>query len=640
MDLTTRDLKTTPGDNFFRYAQGAWYDAAAIPADQDGAGVDFDLTNRNQVQLRGLIEAAAKAPQNPSEARIGALYSAYMDEARVEALDVRPLEPDLARVAQVKDKAEFARLMGQNQGMFGTALFSLSIGPDPRRPEVNVLWVGQAGLGLPDRDYYLTDAFKPQKAAYRAYVERTLALIGYPDPTANADAVLALETRIAEVSWAAADRRDLVKATNPMSLPALQDYAPGLDWNGFLAAAGAPGQAEVIVGEKSAVQKIAQIYDQTPLDVLKAWQAFHTADEAAPYLPKRFVDSAFQLEQALSGVAQQRVRWKRGVSLVDGDLGEDLGREYVARYFPPSAKAQVEAMVANLKAAMAGRIQAATWMAPSTKAEALKKLAKMDVQIGYPGKWRDYSGLRLDAADLYGDAERSTAFEWAYQLADLGKAVDHKKWGMTPQTVNAYNGMEENKIVFPAGILQPPNFDPTADPAVNYGAIGATIGHEITHAFDDQGRRIDDTGALRDWWTAEDAARFEAQAARLGAQFDGYQPVPGAHVNGQLTMGENIADLGGLLAALDAYHASLHGQAAPVLNGLTGDQRFFLSYAQSWQEKDRDESVREALASDPHAPAQFRVIGPLRDVDAWYVAFRVRPGQGYYLAPQDRARVW
>jgi putative endopeptidase len=424
-----------------------------------------------------------------------------------------------------------------------------------------------------------------------------------------------------------------------MTVAELQAYAPQVDWTSYLAASDLTVGKDLIVGEKTAIQKIAAIYGETPLDTLKAWEAFHVADQAAPYLSKRFVDSRFALDQALSGVKEQRPRWKRGVDLVNGSLGEAVGREYVARYFPPASKAAVEDMIKNLKSAMAGRIEHATWMSPATKAEALKKLAKMNVQVGYPDKWRDYSSLAIDPTDLYGDVQRSNALEWAYSIEDLNKAVDHKKWSMTPQTVDAYNGGLENRIVFPAAILQPPFFDASADPAVNYGAAGAVIGHEITHGFDDQGRRIDDTGALRDWWTAEDAKRFEAEAAKFGAQYDGYEPVPGFHINGKLTMGENIADMGGLLEALDAYHASLHGKPAPVINGLTGDQRFFLAFAQAWQSKQRDESVKRQLASNPHSPAKFRVIGPTRNIDAWYAAFKITDGK-YFLKPEDRARIW
>jgi len=640
VDLSARDLKVAPGDDFFSYAQGSWFAAAQIPPDQTSTDSFYVVYNRTQDRLRGIIEASAADPKTPTAAQIGGLYKAFMDEAHVEALDAAPLKPDLARIAAVPDKAAFTVLMGQTYGRFGSAFIGIGVGPDPRHPQINILDLGQAGISLPDRDYYLTDGFKAQKDAFAAYVQRTFTLIGYPDPAGSAQAVLALETRIAQVSWAAADRRDVVKTTNPMTLAALQAYAPGLDWSAFLAAAGAPNQAEVILGEKTAIQQIAQIYADTPLETLKAWETFQVVDGAAPYLSKRFVDSQFAFQKLLSGVEVIRPRWKRGVSLVDGSLGEALGREYARIYFPASSKAKMQDLVANLKTAMAGRIQAASWMAPATKTEALLKLSKMDVQVGYPDKWRDYSSLVIDPADLYGDVERSAAFEWAYQLVDLDKAVDHKKWSMTPQTVNAYNGFEENKIVFPAAILQPPFFDPTADAAVNYGAIGAVIGHEITHGFDDQGRKIDDTGALRDWWTADDAARFQVQAAKYGAQYDTYEGAPGMHINGALTMGENIADLGGLLNALDAYHASLHGAPAPVIDGLSGDQRLFLAFAQVWEEKARPDALKEQMTSDPHSPGKFRAIGPTRNVDAWYAAFGVKPGQTYYLAPEDRARIW
>jgi putative endopeptidase len=639
VDLSTGDKSVKPGDDFYRYAEGAWLDKAVIPADQTSTGSGYDVENRAEKQLRSIIERAAKTPDSPTAKQIGALYNAFLDEARVEAVDAAPLKADLREIAAAPDKAALSKIMARTYGGFGKSLFGVGLIPDPSHPELNTMFVGQDGLGLPDRDYYLTAGFKPQRDAYLAYIERLLAMVGYADPAAAAKAVFAFETQVAEVSWAAADRRDLIKMINPMSLAELQAYAPGIDWADHLAAAGITGRTQLIVGEKTAVQNIAALYAQTPLSTLKAWESFQIADSAAPYLSKRFVDSRFEFRKVLTGVAEQKPRWKRGVALIDTSLGEALGREYVAVYFPPASKAKMIDLVANLKAAMAARIQGATWMAASTKAEALKKLAKMDVQIGYPDKWRDYSALQLDPADLYGDIKRSLAFEWAYQLVDLGKAVDHKKWAMTPQTVDAYNGGLENKIVFPAGILQPPFFDASADPAVNYGSAGAIIGHEITHGFDDQGRRIDSTGALRDWWTPEDAKRFAEQSARFGKQYDAYEPVPGVHINGKLTMGENIADLGGLLAALDAYHVSLHGKPAPAIDGLTGDQRLFLAFAQSWQDKSREDALKKLMASNPHSPPQYRVIGPTRNVDAWYAAFGVKDGR-YYLAPEDRARIW
>ncbi len=622
VDLMGMDKTVAPGDDFFRYANGAWLAKTVIPPDEASVGSGRDVFDRTQVQLRTLIETASRAAQDPIAARVGGLYAAWMDEARLEALGAAPLAPDLAALAAAPDKLAFLTLMGRTHAGFGKSLFGLGVGPDPARPDINALYLDQDGLGLPDRDYYLTDRFKPQLAAYRAYVERMLTLVGYAAPAQAADAIVKLETRVAEVSWTKTDERDIDKTINPMSPAELQAYAPGIDWTRYLAAAGTPDQAKLIVGPKTAIQKLAAIYAETPLETLKAWEAFHITDNAAPYLAKRFDESQFAFAKVLNGVAVQMPRWKRGVALVDGSLGEALGEAYVAAYFPPRAKAQMLDLVANLKTAMAARIAAATWMAPATKAEALKKLAKMDVQVGYPDKWRDYSGLSIDPADLYGDMRHSGAFEWAYQLADLNKAVDHHKWAMTPQTVNAYNGGLENRIVFPAG------------------AAGAIIGHEITHGFDDQGRKIDDTGAVRDWWTAEDASRFKAQAARFGSQYDTYAPVAGAHVNGQLTMGENIADLGGLLAALDAYHASLKGRPAPVIDGLTGDQRFFLAFAQAWRDRLRDDAIKARLATDPHSPPEFRVLGPTRNDDAWYAAFGVQPGGKYYLAPTDRVRIW
>jgi putative endopeptidase len=424
-----------------------------------------------------------------------------------------------------------------------------------------------------------------------------------------------------------------------MSVADLQTLAPGVDWSAFFTASSIAKRDRLIVLEKTAIRDIAKIYADTPLETLKAWQVFHVTDQGAPYLSKRFVDSRFLFTKTLSGVSELRPRWKRGAALIDTTLGELLGRTYVETYFPASSKTQMNQLVANLKTAMGARIQKSDWMSPETKKAALEKLAKMEVMVGYPDKWRDYSKLKVDVNDLYGNVERSAQFEWEYQLSDLDKPVDHKKWSMTPQTVNAYNGGLENKIVFPAGILQAPFFDPSADAAVNYGAIGAIIGHEISHGFDDQGRKIDETGAVRDWWTKTDADRFEAQAKGFGAQYDSYEPVPGVHVNGQLTMGENIADLAGVLIALDAYHASLGGKKARIIDGLTGDQRFFLGFAQAWRSKQRDDAMKAQMAADPHTPDKYRIIGPLRNVDAWYDAFDVTSGK-YYLKPGERTRIW
>jgi putative endopeptidase len=640
VDLTSRDLRTPAGDDFFAYANGSWLAKTEIPSDQPSTSAGRDVFNLTQDQLRELIEASAAKATTPTGAQIGGLYKSFMDEAGVEAADVKPLASDLAAIQAVSSKQDFVRLMGRTATNFGSSVFGLGVYADAKKP-VSSLYLGQAGLGMPDRDYYLTDGFKDKKDAYQAYIARTFTLIKDPAADEKARAVLAFETEIAKASWAAADRRQIDKVYNPMTVDELQKFAPSVDWRAFLDASGLSAVQAVVITETTAVQKIAQILADTPLDTLKAWEAFHFVDGASPYLSKRFVDSQFEFDgKALSGTPAQRPRWKRGVSLIDDRLGEAVGQEYVAKYFPPASKGKMDALVANLKTAMAARIRTANWMSAQTKEQALEKLSKMEVMVGYPSKWRDYSKLKIDPADLYGNLARSIVFETAYQFAKIGKPVDKAEWSMTPQTVDAYNGGLENKIVFPAGILQPPFFNPDADPAVNYGAIGAVIGHEITHGFDDQGRKIDATGALRDWWTADDAKRFVAESAKLASQYDAYEGVPGTHINGNLTLGENIADLGGLLVAMDAYHASLGGKPAPIIDGLTGDQRLFLGYAQSWRGKARDDALRAQMASDPHSPRKFRVIGATRNVDSWYQSFDVTAGQKYFLKPEDRVRVW
>lgn len=634
VDLGARDTSVKPGDDFDRFANGGWFAKTEIPADQASAGVDYDVYNLTQRQLRQVVTGA------PGTSQVGGLYQSFTDEARVEALGAKPLMADLAHVAAIKDKAEMARFMGASQGAFGMTIVGGGPYADTNDPTINVLWLGQGGLGLPEREYYLDDQFKPQRDAYRAYIVRTLGMTGTKNPEAAADAILAYETEIAKVSWKIADRRDIGKINNPMSSAELAAYAPGLDWDAWFAGAGIAPQKRIIVNETTAIRDIAALYAKTPLDTLKLWQQFHVANQAAPYLSKAFVDSRFDYTKVLSGVSELRPRWKRGLTLVDGSLGELVGETYSHEYFPASAKAKMETLVANLKLAMGDRIRANGWMAPATKQAALTKLERMDVMVGYPDKWRDYSGLKIDPADLYGNVKRSGQFEYAYGLSDLNKPVDRKKWSMNPQEVNAYNGGLENKIVFPAGILQAPYFSESVDDAVNYGAIGAVIGHEIVHGFDDQGRKIDANGAVRDWWTPEDAARFDAAAKAFGAQYATYEAAPGAFINPDLTMGENIADLAGLEVAYDAYHRSLGGKEAPVIDGLTGDQRFFLAFAQAWRDKAREDSIKQQVASDPHSPARWRIIGPVRNVDAWYTAFGVDAGAKYYLKPADRTKIW
>jgi putative endopeptidase len=633
VDITARDTSVRPGDDFQRYASGKWMDANEIPADKSQNGVGSELADRNQEQLRAIVMGA------PKDSQLGAFFASYMDEPRLEQLDMAPLKPDLAKIAAIKSKAAFTKYMADTNGNFGATLFGVGVLPDFANPNMNIGGVFTAGLGMPDRDYYLLDKYRKQRDAYRAYVQRTFEMIGTPNASAAADKVMAFETEMAKLSWPQADLRDIDKLNNPMTLAQLQKYAPQFDWADYLAETKVQSP-HMIVGDNTAVKAMAALYAKTPLETLKTWQTFKVANDASNYLSKRFVDSKFEYTKTLSGAKELRPRWRRGIVEVDNRLGELLGKTYVDRYFPARSKTMMTELVANLKKAAAQRIQGNSWMGDATKTAALTKLAKMDVMVGYPDKFRDYSKLEMRADDLYGNVRRSAAFEWAYQLDDLNKPVDRKKWAMSPATVDAYNGGLENKIVFPAGILQPPFFDPDADPAVNYGAAGAIIGHEIMHGFDDQGRKIDENGAVRDWWTKEDAARFKALTDALGKQYSSYEPAPGIFINGALTMGENIGDMSGLEVAYSAYKMSLNGKDAPVIDGLTGDQRFFLAFAQAWRGKQREDAIKTQVASDPHSPRRFRVIGPLRNLDAWYQAFGVTPDSKFYIPPEQRVRIW
>ena len=634
VDLTGRDLSVKPGDDFEKYASGTWIAKTEIPADRPSTGSFVDLSEMTQDQLKGLILSA------PATSKTGMLYSTFMDEKALERAGLAPLMTDIAAIRALPDKSAMARYMGATDGRFGISLVSSGVDTDTADPTINDLYISQGGLGLPEKDYYLNPRFAPQRKAYMDYMARTFKAIGTPDPVGAAAKVMEFETYVAQLSWDVADRRNIDKTNNPYSSAELAAYAPGLDWDAWYAGLGVAPQQRMIVSENTAVQRLAKLYDSTALDTLKLWQEFHVADQASPYLTKAMVDSRFAYTSTLSGVSQNRARWKRGVSFANGSVGELIGQDYVAKYFPPSSKAKMEELVANLKLAMADRIKTNSWMSDPTKAEALKKLGNTIVMVGYPDKWRDFSGLEVSPDNLYENVENAGQFNAAYDLAKLGKPVDRKLWFMSPQTVNAYNGGQLNEIVFPAAILQPPFFDPAADAAVNYGAIGVVIGHEISHSFDDQGRKIDSEGKVRDWWTPADAKRFQAEAKKFGAQYAAFEVVPGGHINPDLTMGENIADFAGLNVALDAYHKSLNGEEAPVIDGLTGDQRFFLAYAQVWRAKAREDSLRSQIATDPHSPARYRTIAPLRDLDAWYAAFGIGPDSAMYIAPEDRVRIW
>ena len=646
-DLTGRDLSVKPGDDFETYASGAYLKSLTIPPDQSRWGSFNLLRDLSDMRVHGILEekaASAPASATDDEGKIGAFYKAFMDEAAVNAKGVAPLGPDLAAIRSAASREDLARLMGRANAGFGGALFDVDVSVDVKEPTAYIVTLSQSGLGLPDRDYYLDQKFSEKRTAYQAYVAQMLGLIGWPDAAARAADVVAFETAVAQASWPRADRRDPDKTYNPASVAALAAAAPGFDWHGFLAAEGLGDVLRVNMRENTAAPKIAAVYAAAPLETLKAWEAFQTVDDAADVLPAAFVQAHFDFHgKTLAGTPELKARWKRGVDLVGSlyqGMGDAVGKVYVARYFPPSSKAKMEALVENLRAAFRARIEGSDWMSPQTRQAALEKLANYKIMVGYTSKWRDYSSLKISADDLYGDARRARAANWDFTRGLLGHPVDRDLWGMTPQTVNAYNAGPKVEVVFPAAILQPPFFDPNADPAVNYGGIGAVIGHEMTHGFDDQGRKIDATGHLRDWWTAEDAARFEAKAGKYGAEFAAYDTGLGLSINPKLTMGENIADLGGQNLALDAYHASLHGAPAPVIDGYTGDQRVFLGWVQVWRELQRPDSERQQLVTDPHSPGRYRAITAERNIDAWYKAFDVQPGQKLYLAPEDRVRIW
>ncbi len=636
------DLKANPGDSFYDFASGLWDARAVIPADKFRFGVFDALGEKTQEQVRAIVEEAAKSPSPGTDGgKIGALYTAFMDEARIERLDAAPIADDLAKIRDAKTKADIAALMGRARGGFGSSLFFVTVSEDAKDPTRNTLQASQAGLGLPDRDYYLRDAFKDKKAKYRDYVARMLGMVGWAEAQQRADDIVAFETRIAEASWNRAESRDRDKTYNPMTPSELDAYAPGFPWSAWLAAAEVGNAHRIIVRQNTAFPKLAQIFADAPLETLQAWQAFRVVDQTAPFLSDRFLKAQFQFRATeLAGQPELRERRKRGALLVNSTLGEVVGKEYVARHFPPESKAKMEELVGQMKLALRGRIENLPWMTRETKAKALEKLDLFGVKIGYPNKWRDYSALEIDPADLVGNVRRAAAFRWAYSVAKLDKPVDPEEWGMSPQTVNAYYSSTHNEIVFPAGILQPPFFDLNADMAINYGGIGGVIGHELTHGFDDQGRKSDGHGVLTQWWQPVDAAKFQAEAAKYGAQYDTYAVAPGVNVKGAQTMGENIADLGGILLALDAYRASLHGEPAPVLDGYTGDQRVFFGWAQVWRAKYRPDAARQQTTIDSHSPPRFRVDGPLRNVDAWYDAFGVKPGDKLYLKPEDRVRIW
>ncbi|HEY2358063.1 MAG TPA: M13-type metalloendopeptidase [Phenylobacterium sp.] len=653
LDLPSMDRSVAPGDDFNAFMNGGWLKTVQIPADRSSWGDVARLREQSAARVRGIAEAAAKAPASADQKKFGDLYASFMDEQTIEAKGVAPLKADLASIAAIKTKADLARTMAaleRRQPPFGYGSpqpsFPVypSVGIDAKDPTKASSELLQGGLGLPDRDYYLVDdpKFVAARAAYRNYLVTLFKLAGISDGEARADRVIAFETELAKAHWNRIDSRDQDKIYNPTSPAKLAADAPGFDWASYLQGAGFGARPTLIVNQPSAMAGFAKLAAVTPMQTWQDYLTAHVISNAAPVLPKAFVDADFEFHgKALSGTPELAVRWKRGVGQVNLGMGDAVGKVYAAQYFPPAAKAKIEAMVAEIKAAMAKRIDGLDWMAPQTKVRAKAKLANLKIEVGTPDKWYDYSKLSIVRGDAFGNAQRAAAFEYDRNLATLDQPVDRAQWWLTltPQTVNAFNAGSLIKLAFPAGYLAPPAFDPDADPAVNYGAIGTVIGHEISHSFDDQGAKLDEKGRLIDWWTPADVKAFEAATGKLAAQYDAYEPLPGVHLKGRLQLGENVGDLGGLAAALEAYHASLGGKPAPVIDGLTGDQRFFLAYAQAHRSTYREAFLRQLVATNEHSPDQYRTYN-VRNIDAWYDAFDVKPGQKLYLAPADRVRIW
>lgn len=644
LDRAGFDPGIRPQDDLFRAVNGQWIKDTAIPADKPEYGLFIQLRDRSDERVRALVEALAAKQAAPGsvEQKIGSFYRSYLDEAAIDQAGLAPLAPWLRQIDALKNKRELAALMGRLQGIAGTPLIPW-VGADRKEPGVNRAIAWQDGLGLPDRDYYLKDDARFMKAreAYRAYLERLFALSGDPRAAASAKAVFALERRLARAQWARVDNRDPVKTYNPMTLKALAKAAPGFDWAAFFDAAALPDIDRLSVGQPSYAKAAARTVAQTPLSTWKPYLRARVLDAFARLLPQPYREAHFELRgRALQGLQQDKPRWQHATSALNGALGEAVGQVYVAQHFPPAYKARMQELVGNLLAAYGESIDALAWMGPETKQQAKAKLAKVMPKIGYPEKWRDYSALAIRDGDAAGNAARAGRFEWERIARKAGRPVDRSEWAMTPQTVNAYYSPSFNEIVFPAAILEPPFFDMAADDAVNYGAIGAIIGHEISHGFDDSGSQFDGDGRLHNWWTEADRQAFAALGEKLVAQYAEYEPVPGHKVNGKLTLGENIADLSGLQIAYKAYRRSLGGQSAPVIEGFTGEQRFYLGWAQAWRAKSRDERALQLLTIDTHSPDQFRANGAAVNADGFHESFGTRPGDRMFKPSEARIRIW
>ncbi len=648
IDTQYIDTTVRAQDDFFSYLNGKWLKSTEIPADKASWGTFAKLRDDVQPQIRAIIESAQqeKNQKAGTDARkIGDLYASFMNDKKREQLGFKPLTGELARIAALRDKKGVPALIAHLSTIGVGVPYAIRVRQDARESTRYAAYISQGGLGLPDRDYYLKkdDAkLAETRAKYEQHVAAMLAMVGRKDSADAAKAIVALETELAQVQWSKVENRDPVKRYNKMDMAKLAALTPGYDWKAAAAAAGVGNKVDyVIVSQPSYLAGFNTVLEKTDLATLKSYFEWHLLRSYAPYLSKPFVDANFAFYgTAITGVTENRPEWKRAVATVEDAMGEAVGKQYVRRHFPAERKVRMEALVANLIAAYRQSIDTLDWMGPQTKKEAQAKLAKFTPKIGYPNKWQDYAALTISRDDLVGNMMRSNTFEYNDGIAKLGKPIDREEWGMTPQTVNAYYNASMNEIVFPASILQPPFFDMRADDAVNYGAIGAVIGHEIGHGFDDSGSQSDGDGNLRDWWTAEDRAAFKAKTDALVKQYDGYAPLPGYNVNGKLTLGENIGDNSGIAIAYKAYKLSLGGKPAPVIDGLTGDQRFFMGFGQVWRAKMREAQQILQVKSDPHAPGQFRANGTLMNQPGFYEAFGVKQGDKMYLAPKDRVTIW
>ncbi len=645
VDLAGMDRAVKPGDDFFKYVNGTWVARTEIPADKASWGGFNILRDLSDKRTREIIELVSKGSnaQGSAAQKVGDMFASFMDDESIEKLGYAPVKPMLDRIAGLDTPSALARFLGSANRLQVNVPIGIGIEQDLKNNQTYSAYLGQGGLGLPDRDYYLVDSnpkFVEARAKYKTHIANILKLGGFDNADARAQGIYDLEAQIAKSHWTKAESRQIDKLYNPVAVADLGTKMPGFDWAGFLSTSGLDSQTQVIATQPSALTAAAKLMTDVPLQTWKDYLSLRILDDAAPYLSKAFVDENFDFQgKTLSGTPQIKDRWKRGVDVVNGSLGEAVGQIYVQRYFPPAAKAKADELVRNIIKAMDIRLSKLAWMDPATKTKAREKLAAFTPKIGYPTKWRDYSKLEIRKGDAFGNIIRATEFEYNRNLAKIGKPVDRTEWGMTPQTVNAYANPLMNEIVFPAAILQPPFFDPNADPAVNYGGIGAVIGHEISHHFDDQGRKFDKTGNLADWWTKDDVTRFTAMTDKVVKQYAAYEPLPGTHVNGELTLGENMADLAGVTVAYDAYRISLGNKPAKPIGGFSGDQRFFLGFGQIWQTKYRDATLLRQLTTDPHTAGHYRPY-VARNLDAWYAAFSVQPGEKFYLKPEDRIKVW